>query len=99
MYKLTREEDGKPVPFEWTLTRQKAFETIKAKLTSTLVIAHLDFNKPFILYMNASGRGIGAVLYQKSDDRRERIIICTNRIFNKYEKKYPIIEQKCLAVI
>src|SRR6266511_1002490 len=32
MYKLTREENGKPVPFEWMQARQKTFEAIKAKL-------------------------------------------------------------------
>jgi len=26
------------------------------------VLAHLDFNKPFILYMNASKEGLGAKL-------------------------------------
>src|SRR6266498_3869662 len=50
MYKLIREENGKPVPFEWTSARQKAFEAIKAKLAVVLVIAHPDFNKLFILY-------------------------------------------------
>ena len=37
MYELTREENGKAVPFEWTAARQKAFETIKAKLATVPV--------------------------------------------------------------
>src|SRR6266542_3423838 len=53
MYELTREENSKAMPFEWTATRQKAFETIKAKLATALVVAHLNFDKPFILYTNA----------------------------------------------
>src|SRR6266542_932492 len=60
MYELTREENGKPVPFEWTPARQKAFEAIKAKLATALVVAHPDFDKPFILYTDASGGGVGA---------------------------------------
>ena len=99
MYELTREEDGKSVTFKWTLARQKAFEIIKAKLTIVLVIAHSDFNKPFILYTNASGGDMGAVLHQKGDDERERIITCTSRTFNEHEKKYPITKQECLVVI
>ncbi len=63
MYELTRKENGKSVPFEWTLARQKAFEVIKAKLAVALVVAHPDFNKLFILYTDASGRGVGAVLH------------------------------------
>src|SRR6266540_5215455 len=50
MYELTREENDKAVPFEWTAARQKAFEAIKAKLAIASVVAHFNFNKPFILY-------------------------------------------------
>ena len=71
MYELIREENGKAMPFEWTAIRQKAFETIKAKLAMTLAIAHPDFNKLFILYTDASGGGIGTVLHQKDEDGRE----------------------------
>ena len=55
MYELIQKEDGKPVPFEWTLARQKAFEVIKVKLAMTPVVIHLDFDKLFILYTDASG--------------------------------------------
>ncbi len=99
MYKLTREENGKAVPFEWAATRQKAFETIKAKLAMALVVAHPDFNKLFILYIDASGGGVGAVLHQKGEDGRERIIAYASRTYNKHEKKYPITEQECLTVV
>ncbi len=85
--------------FEWTSARQKAFEAIKAKLAIASVIAHPDFDKPFILYTNTSGGGVEAVLHQKGDNRREQIITCASRIFNEHEKKYPITEQECLAVI
>ncbi len=81
------------------MARQKAFEIIKAKLVTAPVVVYPDFNKPFILYMNTSEGGVGAVLHQKSDDRKERIIACVSRIFNKHEKKYPITEQECLAVV
>ena len=72
---------------------------IKAKLATAPVVAHPNFDKPFILYTNVSGGGVGAVLHQKGDDRRERIIACVSRTYNEHEKKYPITEQKCLAVV
>ncbi len=53
MYELTREENSKPVPFEWMLARQKTFEAIKAKLATVSVVAYLNFDKPFILYIDA----------------------------------------------
>ena len=61
------------------LARQKAFEVIKAKLAVTLVVAHPDFDKLFILYTDVSGEGVEAILHQKGDDRRERIIACASR--------------------
>ncbi len=99
MYELTREENGKAVLFEWTAIRQKAFEAIKAKLATASVVAYPNFNKPFILYTDVSGGGVGAVLHQKGDDRRKRIIACVSRTYNEHEKKYPITEQECLTVV
>jgi len=72
---------------------------IKAKLVMAPMVAHLNFDKSFILYTNVSGGGIGAVLHQKGDDGREQIITCASRTFNEHEKKYPITEQECLAVV
>ncbi len=51
--------------------RQKAFEVIKAKLTMTLVVAYPNFNKSFILYTDASGGNMRAILHQKDDDKRK----------------------------
>ena len=92
MYELTREENGKAVPFEWIVVRQKAFKAIKAKLAMVPVVAHPNFDKPFILYTDASGGGVEAVLHQKGEDGREQIIACASRTYNEHEKKYPIIE-------
>ena len=63
------------------------------------IVAHLDFEKPFILYMDASGKGIGAVLYQKNDQGKERIIACVSRTLNQHEKNYSITEKECLAIV
>ena len=90
IYELIREEDGKPISFKWTPARQKVFEVIKAKLVTASVVAHPNFDKLFILYTDASGGSVGAVLYQKDDDGRERIIVCASRTFNEHEKKYSI---------
>jgi len=80
------------VPFEWTPERQKAFKAIKAKLVMIPVVAYSNFNKSFILYIDALNGDIGAILYQKGNNERERIIAYTSKTFNEHKKKYLIIE-------
>ncbi len=77
----------------WTDKRQKAFDEIKKRMTITLIVAYLIFENPFILYMNASGKDIGAVLYQKDDQDKEYTIACISRALNQHEKNYLIIER------
>ena len=63
------------------------------------IVAHPNFEKPFILYTDASGEGIGAVLHQKDDQGKERIITCASRALNQHEKNYPITKKECLAIV
>ncbi len=49
-------------PAVWRQAQQEAFDIIKNKLATEPIRAHLDFNKPFKLYMDASDIGLGAVL-------------------------------------
>ena len=67
MYELTQIENRKYVLFVWNEKRQKTFNGIKKRMTMASIVAHSDFEKPFILYTDASGEGIGAVLHQKDD--------------------------------
>lgn len=48
----------------WTEECNKNFETLKAKLTTAPVLAYADFTLPFILEVDASYGGLGAVLSQ-----------------------------------
>src|SRR6266540_3800980 len=99
MYELTQMENRKHVPFVWSEKRQKAFDDIKKRMIMAPIVAHLDFEKPFILYTDTSGEGIGAVLHQKDDQGKERIIACASRTLNQHEKNYPITEKECLAIV
>ena len=46
----------------------EAFYRLKATCLQAPVLAFPDFNKPFLLEMDASRRGLGAVLFQKQAD-------------------------------
>jgi hypothetical protein len=55
----------KEVPFKWGEAQQKAFEELKTKLTTTPVLALLDFSKIFEIECDASGIGIRGMLMQE----------------------------------
>jgi hypothetical protein len=89
----------KNVSHRWTTDQQKAFENLKDCLTSPPILAYPDLDKPYILYTDASTYALGAILSQKIDDKKERVIAYASRTLNKHEQNYSITELECLAVI
>ena len=49
----------KGVKFVWDDKCEKAFQTLKERLTTAPVLATLDSTKPFDVYCDASGTGLG----------------------------------------
>jgi hypothetical protein len=48
--------------FEWMPTCEASFQELKKQLTTTPVLVMLDMEKPFSIYCDASGQGLGCVL-------------------------------------
>ena len=65
----TTQEDKRAFKDKWTPACTEAFETLKHKLTSAPVLGFPDFETPFILEVDSSLEGIGAVLSQKQNGR------------------------------
>ena len=59
---------SKNVKFHWTDDCQRAFDATKAILSHSPVLKAPNFDKSFILTVDASDVGAGAVLQQESDD-------------------------------
>lgn len=60
----------KPAPSTaglWNEECQQSFDALKAKLVSAPVLAYADFSRPFILEIDASHSGLGAVLSQEQE--------------------------------
>ncbi|KAL1280076.1 hypothetical protein QQF64_014676 [Cirrhinus molitorella] len=53
----------------WTEECQHSFGGLKSKLTSSPVLAYADFSRPFILEVDVSHSGLGAVLSQEQEGR------------------------------
>jgi hypothetical protein len=54
----------KEAKFKWSPQCKEAFLTLKKLITTALVLAQPDVEKPFDVYCDASGTGIGGVLMQ-----------------------------------
>ena len=67
---------------------QEAMAVLKGKVQSTPVLVFPDFEKPFLLEMDASKEGLGAVLSQKQSDRWYHPIAFGSRSLTPVEKNY-----------
>ena len=85
--------------FSWTPDAQLAFDKIREILASDVVLAHPDFDLPFIIQTDASKEGIGAVLTQRDKNGRERIICCASRTLSRDESKWSIPHIEALGII
>jgi hypothetical protein len=47
---------------EWTPACEASFQELKKRLMTALVLVMLDMEKPFSIYCDASGQGLGCVL-------------------------------------
>nr|GFB87749.1 reverse transcriptase domain-containing protein [Tanacetum cinerariifolium] len=61
MTKLTQRK----VEFEWGDKQEASFQLLKQKLCSAPILALLEGSEDFIVYCDASNKGLGAVLMQK----------------------------------
>jgi hypothetical protein len=61
------------------------YNTLKARLVAYPIMRQPDFTKQFILYSDASGLAMGAILAQIGDDNKEFVIAYASKLFKKAE--------------
>lgn len=76
-----------PVPWEWGAEHQQAFDSLLQALTSPPVLAYPDYSLPFVLRIDASYEGLGAVLCQEQNGVM-RVISYASRGLRKAEQNY-----------
>ena len=95
LFKLLRNN----IIFIWTIDQENAFKRLKELLISAPILIYPDFTKKFYLYTDASDSGLGAVLSQKDDENRERVIAYASVSLKPAKQKYSTTEKEDLAVI
>ncbi|GKB03501.1 putative reverse transcriptase domain-containing protein [Tanacetum coccineum] len=90
MTKLTQ----KNVRFDWSENVEPAFQLLKQKLCSALILALPKGSENFVVYCDASRKGLGAVLMQ-----REKVIAYTSRQLKIYKKNYTTHDLELGAVV
>ena len=94
LYKLIKKNE----PFKWTEDQQQALDTLKQKMVEAPILAHPDFDKPFILYSDASYFGFGYILSQEKDGVEHPVGYGSRKI-SPAENNYTITELECSAVV
>ena len=86
---------------DWQDKHEKAFQTLKNRLTSSPILCLPVFQNgtPFLLRTDASDVGIGAVLLQEFEGVGRLPIAYASKKLLPREKNYSMIEKECLAII
>ncbi|WVZ76471.1 hypothetical protein U9M48_024447, partial [Paspalum notatum var. saurae] len=84
----------KNAKYLWDSKCEEAFTSLKKSLTSAPVLAQPDVTKPFDVYCDASGNGLGCVLMQEG-----RVIAYASRQLRKHEANYATHDLELAAVV
>ncbi|XP_036001527.1 alpha-1,3-mannosyl-glycoprotein 2-beta-N-acetylglucosaminyltransferase b isoform X1 [Fundulus heteroclitus] len=92
---LTAKDQKNPVV--WSKECEASFNTLKAHLCSSPVLRSPDFSKKFLVQVDASTFGLGAVLAQ-GDPGEEQPILYLSRKLLPQEVRYSVVEKEGLAI-
>jgi hypothetical protein len=80
--------------FNWSSRCNEAFEQLKVLLTTAPVLAQPDIKKPFDVYCDTSGSGLGCVLMQEG-----RVIAYASRQLHRHKEHYPTHDLELADVV
>ena len=83
----------KDVPWNWSSSQQKSFDSVKEAIMTAPVLAYYDPGKPLTLEDDACEYGIGSALLQGG-----KPIAFASRSLSDSERRYAQIEKEMLAV-
>lgn len=90
-------KEAEPFGERWDTSCTEAFNKIIHCLTHAPVLAFADPSKPYVLHVDASFKGLGAVLYQ-DEAGRLRPVAFASRKLSPSEHNYPVHQLEFLAL-
>ena len=85
--------------WKWEAKEQAAFDQLKDHLLNEPIAAYPDYDREFILKTDASKVAMGAVLTQKGDDGKERMVACVSKKFSENELKWIPYDREYWALV
>ena len=92
--KLLTKLTQKNKPYVWSDEAEVAFQTLKEKLCSAPILALPEGTEDFVVYCDASIKGFGVVLMQ-----RTKVIAYASRQLRKNEENYTTHDLELGAVV
>jgi hypothetical protein len=89
----------KDVPFDFNESCVEAYDFLKEKFQEAPILRQFDQKQPIILFTDASGFALGAILSQTDKNGKEYVCSFASRLLKGAELHYGITEKECLAVI
>jgi hypothetical protein len=80
--------------FKWTHACDASLQELKKRLMTISVLVMPDMEKPFSIYCDASGQGLGCVLMQNG-----HVVVYASRQLRKHEVHYPTHDLVLTAVV
>ena len=90
---------GKDRKWKWGVEQQKAFEELKRRFTTELVLAVLDRDQEMRVEADASDYATGGILLVKGADGKWRPVAFISKLLSPAERNYEIYDKEMLTVI
>jgi transposase InsO family protein len=101
LHAYTRDTDTKlkgKTAVEWTVEAEAAFCQLKDMVSNAPCLAFADYDRPFKLTTDASLTGLGAVLSQVGEDKKEHPVAFASRAVTGPERRYDAHKLEFLAL-